>query len=131
MPGGHDASLPSSAPKNLAAGQKYTLKSPNVDAENIAHSTIRLVSTPGAIAAFDDDENKTEECRKFPVGTHVAVIDKQNISTVSITQKFKLKEEGECNGTIGRVDHRLTFKNNPKRCKSRLTIRTNSFMIYG
>jgi hypothetical protein len=102
MPSGHDATLPSSAPKNLAAGQKYTLKSPNVDAENIAHSTVRLVSTPGAIAAFDDDENKTEECRKFPVGTHVTVIDKQNISTVSYA-KVQIEEEGECNGTIGWV----------------------------
>lgn len=71
--GGSEKTLPSSTPKSLAAGQKYTLQSPNAAAEDGEQTIIRLVATPGAIAAFDDDENKTEECRKFPEGTHVTV----------------------------------------------------------
>ncbi len=39
--------------KNLAVGQRYVLKNPNALDEG---ATIRLVSTPGAIAAYDDTE---------------------------------------------------------------------------
>jgi hypothetical protein len=99
--GGDDEILKKADSKGLAAGQKYTLKSPNVATDGAELPTIRLVATPGAIAAFDDDENKTEECRKFPVGTNVTVLDKQEQSTV-VYAKVQI-EEGGCTGTIGWV----------------------------
>lgn len=99
--GGSDEVLKKAESKGLAAGQKYTLKSPNVASDGNEVPTIRLVSTPGAIAAFDDDENKTEECRKFPVGTNVTVLDKQEQSNV-VYAKVQI-DEGNCNGTIGWV----------------------------
>lgn len=99
--GGSDEVLKKAESKGLAAGQKYTLKSPNVVTDGAELPTVRLVATPGAIAAFDDDENKTEECRKFPVGTNVTVLDKQESSTV-VYAKVQI-EEGSCVGTIGWV----------------------------
>ena len=103
MLGGNEKVLPSSAPKNLAVGQKYTLQSPNAAAEDGEQTIIRLVATPGAIAAFDDDENKAEECRKLPEGTHVTVLDKQDaFGKKDVFAKVQIDEE-MCNGTIGWV----------------------------
>ncbi|MEI6747474.1 MAG: hypothetical protein WCL34_16040 [Methylococcaceae bacterium] len=103
MLSGNEKVLPSSAPKSLAAGQKYTLQSPNASAEDGEQTIIRLVATPGAIAAFDDDENKTEECRKFPEGTHVTVLDKQDaFGKKDVFAKVQIDED-VCNGTIGWV----------------------------
>ncbi len=99
--GGSDEILKKAESKGIAAGQKYTLKSPNVATDGAEVPSIRLVSTPGAIAAFDDDENKTEECRKFPVGTNVTVLDKQEQSNV-VYAKVQI-DEGNCSGTIGWV----------------------------
>ncbi|MSR17400.1 MAG: hypothetical protein EXR89_06370 [Methylococcaceae bacterium] len=101
MLGGDEKVLPSAMPKNLAAGQKYTLQSPNATAEDGEQTIIRLVTTPGAITAFDDDDNKTEECRKFPEGTHVTVLDQQKTSSI-VYAKVQIDEEA-CNGTIGWV----------------------------
>ncbi|MDD5227341.1 MAG: hypothetical protein PHN45_07800 [Methylococcales bacterium] len=98
--GGNNEILKKAESKSLAAGQKYTLKSPNA-AEGGEILTVRLVSSPGAISAFDDDENKTEECRKFPVGTNVTVLDKQEMSSV-VYAKVQI-DEGSCSGTIGWV----------------------------
>ncbi len=99
--GGGDEVLKKADAKGLAAGQRYSLKSPNAAAEGNEVSTVRLVPTPGAITAFDDDENKTEECRKFPVGTSVTVLDKQESGTV-VYAKVQV-DEGSCSGTIGWV----------------------------
>ncbi len=99
--GGSDEILKKAESKGLAAGQKYTLKSPNAAVEGGETLTVRLVSTPGAISAFDDDENKKEECRKFPVGTNVSVLDKQEVSSV-LYAKVQI-DEGNCSGTIGWV----------------------------
>lgn len=99
--GGDDEVLKKAESKGISAGQKYTLKSPNVATDGAEVPMIRLVSTPGAIAAFDDDENKTEECRKFPVGTNVTVLDKQEQSSVTYA-KVQI-DEGNCSGTIGWV----------------------------
>lgn len=99
--GGSDEVLKKAESKGIAAGQRYTLKSPNVATDGAEVPTIRLVSTPGAIAAFDDDENKTEECRKFPVGTNVTVLDKQEQSSVTYV-KVQI-DESSCSGTIGWV----------------------------
>lgn len=99
--GGDDEILKKAESKGLAAGQKYTLKSPNVITDGLQLPEVRLVAMPGAIAAFDDDENKTEECRKFPVGTNVTVLDKQEQSSVTYA-KIQI-DEGNCSGTIGWV----------------------------
>jgi hypothetical protein len=98
--GGDDEILKKANTQSIASGQKYTLKSPNAAAEGGEVLTVRLVSTPGAIAAFDDEENK-EECRKFPVGTNVTVLDKQQMSSV-VYAKVQI-DEGSCSGTIGWV----------------------------
>ncbi len=98
--GGDDEILKKANTQSIAAGQKYALKSPNAAAEGGEVLSVRLVSTPGAIAAFDDDENK-EECRKFPVGTSVTVLDKQQMSNV-VYAKVQI-DEGSCSGTIGWV----------------------------
>jgi len=99
--GGNDEVLKKARVNDLAVGQKYTLKSPNASAEVGEILSVRLVATPGAIAAFDDDENKKEECRKFPVGTNVTVLDKQDMSSV-LYAKVQI-DEGSCSGTIGWV----------------------------
>jgi hypothetical protein len=99
--GGSDAILKKADTQSIASGQKYTLKSPNAAAEDGEQTIIRLMATPGAITAFDDDENKSEECRKFPEGTHVIVLDKQEMSSV-VYAKVQIDEEA-CNGTIGWV----------------------------
>lgn len=100
--GGNSKNLPQNAPKNLAAGQKYTLKSPNATDDDGMSTSIKLVATPGAIEAFDDEgDNKTEDCRKFPEGTHVSVLDKMDSKGVTFA-KVQIEEE-QCNGTIGWV----------------------------
>jgi hypothetical protein len=98
--GGDDEILKKANTQSIASGQKYTLKSPNAAAEGGEVLTVRLVATPGAIAAFDDEENK-EECRKFPVGTNVTVLDKQQTANV-VYAKVQV-DEGSCSGTIGWV----------------------------
>jgi len=99
--GGGDEVLKKADTKSLAAGQKYSLKSPNAITDGNEVLTIRLVSQPGAMSAFDDDENKTEECRKFPVGTNVTVLDKQEAGPI-VYAKVQI-DEGSCTGTIGWV----------------------------
>lgn len=99
--GSGDEVLKKTDTQSIASGQKYTLKSPNAAAEDGEQTIIRLVATPGAIAAFDDDETKSEECRKFPEGTHVIVLDKQEMSSV-VYAKVQIDED-VCNGTIGWV----------------------------
>ena len=100
--GGDSKQLPTSAPKNLVIGQKYTLKNPN--AYEVA-SPIRLVSVPGAIAAYDDseDETKKEACRQIPQGTSITLTELQDAYTKkNVFGKVKI-EEGECQGTEGWV----------------------------
>lgn len=98
--GGDDEILKKANTQSIASGQKYTLKSPNAAVEGGEALTVRLVSTPGAIAAFDDEDNK-EECRKFPVGTNVTVLDKQQTANV-VYAKVQV-DEGSCSGSIGWV----------------------------
>jgi hypothetical protein len=99
--GGSDEVLKKAGVNNLAVGQKYTLKSPNAASEGGEILSVRLVATPGAISAFDDDENNKEECRKFPVGTNVTILDKQDMSSV-LYAKVQI-DEGNCSGSIGWV----------------------------
>lgn len=84
--------------KNLALGQRYSLKSANAYDPS---ATVRLVSTPGAIASYDDTEDADRNgiCQHMPQGTQVSVLDfadafgKQNAYA-----KIKI-EDGDCKGT--------------------------------
>ena len=64
--------------KELAVGQKYTLKSPNVVDQD---AKIKLVPVPGTLAAYDDSEEedrkdlKPDVCQHMPQGTPVEVMD--------------------------------------------------------
>ena len=83
--------------KDLAVGQRYVLKSAN--AYDPA-ATVRLVSTPGAIAAYDDTEeaDRSGACQHMPQGTPVSVLD---FADAYGKQKAYVKvrvEEGECKG---------------------------------
>ena len=83
--------------KDLAVGQRYVLKSAN--AYDPA-ATVRLVSTPGAIAAYDDTEeaDRSGACQHIPQGTSVSVL---GFSDAYGKQKAYAKvriEDGECKG---------------------------------
>jgi hypothetical protein len=102
MSGGDSNPMPNSAPKNLVLGQKYTLKNPN--AYEVA-SPIRLVTVPGAIAAYDDSEDATkkEACRQIPQGTAITLTELQDAyGKKNVFGKVKI-EEGECKGSEGWV----------------------------
>jgi hypothetical protein len=97
---GGDGSKPTiSGPalKNLAVGQRYILKSANAYDPS---ATVRLVSTPGAIAAYDDTEeaDRSGACQHIPQGTPVSVLD---FADAYGKQKAYAKvriEEGACKG---------------------------------
>jgi hypothetical protein len=86
--------------KDLAVGQRYVLKSAN--AYDPA-ATVRLVSTPGAIAAYDDTEeaDRTGVCQHIPQGTPVSVLDFADAyGKQKAYAKVKI-EAGECKGNEG------------------------------
>ena len=97
---GGDGSKPTiSGPalKNLTVWQRYVLKSANAYDPS---ATVRLVSTPGAIAAYDDTEeaDRSGACQHIPQGTPVSVLD---FADAYGKQKAYAKvriEEGECKG---------------------------------
>jgi hypothetical protein len=100
---GGDGSKPSiSGPvlKDLVVGQRYILKSAN--AYDPA-ATVRLVSTPGAIAAYDDTEeaDRSGVCQHMPQGTPVSILDFADAyGKQKAYAKVKI-EEGECKGNEG------------------------------
>lgn len=100
--GGGSNPIPTAAPKNLVIGQKYTLKNPN--AYEVA-SPIRLVTVPGAIAAYDDseDETKKEACRQIQQGAAVLLTELQDAyGKKNVFSKVKI-EDGDCKGSEGWV----------------------------
>ncbi len=97
MSGG--GSTPESKPaiKNLVVGQRYVLKSAN--AYDPA-ATVRLVSTPGTIAAYDDTEeaDRSGACQHMPQGTQVTATDFADAyGKKNAYVKVKI-EDGECKG---------------------------------
>jgi hypothetical protein len=97
--GGDDSKPVISGPalKDLAIGQRYVLKSAN--AYDPA-ATVRLVSTPGAIAAYDDTEeaDRSGACQHMPQGTPVSVLE---FADAYGKQKAYAKvrvEDGACKG---------------------------------
>ena len=83
--------------KDLAVGQRYVLKSAN--AYDPA-ATVRLVSAPGTIAAYDDTEeaDRTGACQHMPQGTPVSVLDFADAyGKQKAYAKVKI-EAGDCKG---------------------------------
>jgi hypothetical protein len=102
MTGGDGSKPPISGPvlKDLVVGQRYILKSAN--AYDPA-ATVRLVSTPGAIAAYDDTEeaDRSGVCQHMPQGTPVSILDFADAyGKQKAYAKVKI-EEGECKGNEG------------------------------
>ena len=100
---GGDSSKPivsGPALKDLAVGQRYVLKSAN--AYDPA-ATVRLVSTPGAIAAYDDTEeaDRTGACQHIPQGTPVSVLDFADAYGKQKTYAKVRIEDGDCKGNEG------------------------------
>lgn len=100
MSGGDDSAPGVSGPaiKNLTVGQRYVLKSANAYDPG---ATVRLVSTPGAIAAYDDTEeaDRSGACQHMAQGTPVSVL---GFTDAFGKQKAYAKvkvEEGECKDT--------------------------------
>jgi hypothetical protein len=83
--------------KDLAVGQRYVLKSAN--AYDPA-ATVRLVATPGAIAAYDDTEEKDRAgaCQHIVQGTPVSVLDFADAYGKQKTYAKVRIEDGECKG---------------------------------
>ena len=95
--GGSKPTISGPALKDLAVGQRYVLKSANAYDPS---ATVRLVSTPGAIAAYDDTEeaDRSGACQHIPQGTSVSVL---GFSDAYGKQKAYAKvriEDGECKG---------------------------------
>jgi hypothetical protein len=98
--GGSKPSLTGPVLKDLAVGQRYVLKSANAYDPS---ATVRLVSAPGTIAAYDDTEeaDRSGACQHMPQGTPVTVLD---FADAYGKQKAYAKvriEEGECKGNEG------------------------------
>lgn len=92
--------LPGPAIKNLSIGQQYVLKSAN---SYDPASTVRLVSVPGAMSAYDDSEeaDRTGACQHMPQGTKVTAVEFQDFAgKKNAFVKVKM-EDGECKGNEG------------------------------
>jgi hypothetical protein len=97
--GGSSSKPPLTGPvlKDLVIGQQYTLKSAN---SYDPSATVRLVGTPGTIAAYDDTEeaDRAGVCQHIPQGTPVSVLE---FSDAYGKQKAYAKvriENGDCKG---------------------------------
>jgi hypothetical protein len=86
--------------KDLAIGQRYSLKSANAYDPS---ATVRLVSTPGAIAAYDDTEeaDRNGACQHIPQGTPVSVLEFADAYGKQKTYAKVRVEEGACKGNEG------------------------------
>jgi hypothetical protein len=97
--GGDDSKPVISGPvlKDLAIGQRYVLKSAN--AYDTA-ATVRLVSAPGAIAAYDDTEeaDRSGACQHIPQGTPVSVLEFADAYGKQKTYAKVRIEDGACKG---------------------------------
>jgi hypothetical protein len=97
--GGNDSKPVISGPvlKDLAIGQRYVLKSANAYDPS---ATVRLVSAPGAIAAYDDTEeaDRNGACQHMPQGTPVSVLEFADAYGKQKTYAKVRIEDGECKG---------------------------------
>lgn len=99
MGGGSDAKLPVHQAKAMVPGQNYVLKSPNTYDPN---ATVRLVSVPGSMAAYDDTEENDRDgaCKHMPLNTPVKLIQAQADTTDKnvVWAEVEITESGECQG---------------------------------
>ena len=97
--GGSDNKLPTHQSKPVVVGQNYVLKSANAYDPN---ATIRLVSVPGSMAAYDDtEENDREGCKHIPDGTPVKVLQSQDAYGKKDVFVEVEMTSGECEGKRG------------------------------
>lgn len=97
--GGNSGKISGSAAKNLVVGQEYVLRSPNTYEPE---STVRLVSVPGEMAAYDDTEKADREgCKHLPQGTRVIVKDFYAAYGKPKAFVKVAPVSGECQGTLG------------------------------
>ncbi|MDA1342624.1 MAG: hypothetical protein O2966_01845 [Proteobacteria bacterium] len=102
MSGGESNTVTGPSIKELAIGQKYSLKSPNtVDPS----AKIRLVPVPGTLAAYDDSEeaDRNAPCQHLGQGTPVEVME---FSDFGGKKKMFVKvkvADGECKDKDGWV----------------------------
>jgi hypothetical protein len=99
MSGGSDPKIPVHQAKAMVTGQSYVLKSPNTYDPN---ATVRLVSVPGSMAAYDDTEEADRDgaCKHMPMNTAVKLIQSQNDSTDKnlVWAEVEITASGECQG---------------------------------
>lgn len=97
---GGESNTSSSSNKSLTVGQQYVLKSANA---YDASSTVRLVSVPGAIAAYDDTEeaDRNGACQHMAQGTAVSVLDFADAYGKKNAYAKVRIEDGECKGNEG------------------------------
>ncbi len=87
--------------RNIVAGQSYILKSSNSYSKN---SSVRLVSVPGSMAAYDDTEEADREgCLHLPEGSSVTVKDLTDAFGKKNAFAKVVAETGECTGKGGWV----------------------------
>lgn len=100
MGGGPDPKLPVHQSKPIVAGQSYVLKGANA---YDPQATIRLVSVPGSMAAYDDtDENDREgACKHIKEGTPVKVVQSQDAYGKKDVFAEVEMLSGECEGKKG------------------------------
>ena len=94
--------LPASKNVNLSIGQTYSLK--GVNSYN-SKATIRLVSVPGSIAAYDDSEDKgsKDPCKHAKEGTKVKLLQIQAAFGKANFAEIELIA-GQCAGRKGWVN---------------------------
>lgn len=100
MSGGSNKSLPSASISNIAIGQTYQLRMHNsVDSE----ATVRLVASPGSLAAYDDTDlkDRSGDCTHLAQGTKVKAVQIQTIVSIQYVNVEML--DGECSGRKGWV----------------------------
>lgn len=99
MSGGSDPKLPVHQAKAMVPGQNYLLKSPNTYDPN---ATVRLVSVPGSMAAYDDTEENDRDgaCKHMALNTPVKLIQSQADSTDKnvLWAEVEITASGECQG---------------------------------
>lgn len=100
MSGGSDNRLPVHKSTDIVSGQNYVLKGANA---SDPAATIRLVSVPGSMAAYDDTEeaDRVGGCKHMPQGTPVKAIQTQDAYGKKDVFVEVEMTSGECQGKRG------------------------------
>lgn len=100
MSSGGSETVSRSVIKNLAVGQSYQLKSANAYDKD---ATVRLVSVPGTIAAYDDTEetDRNGVCQHLAQGTPVTILELQDAYGKKNAYAKVEVTDGDCKGNSG------------------------------